>query len=129
MSRRTQKVEIYPANEESGLAFVSTDLGHIFKSNLGNEFGVMLRGKRPHKPKFARDIVDTKTPLLCCFLFVSKLKAGQIKTTGQYMNCQTFTNLQFRPLLKSSFNSFHTDFRDTSGEQIPLYLSVSLVLF
>ena len=57
VSRRTQKVEIYLANEGSGLAFLSTDLGHIFGSNVGNEFGVMLRGKGPHKPEFAYDIV------------------------------------------------------------------------
>ena len=53
VSRRTQKVEIYLANEGSGLAFFSTDLGHIFGSNVGTEFGVMLRGKGPHKPEFA----------------------------------------------------------------------------
>ena len=57
VSRRTQKVEIYLANEGSGLAFFSTDLGHIFGSNVGNEFGVMLRGKGLHKPEFAYDIV------------------------------------------------------------------------
>ena len=57
VSRRTQKVEIYLANEGSGLAFFSTDLGNLFGSNFGNEFGVMLRGKGPHKPKFAYDIV------------------------------------------------------------------------
>ena len=39
VSRGTQKVEIYLANEASGLAFSSTDLGHIFGSNVGNEFG------------------------------------------------------------------------------------------
>ena len=44
-SRRTQKSEIYLANEASGLAFFSTNLEHIFGSNIGNEFGVMLRGK------------------------------------------------------------------------------------
>ena len=49
VSRRMQKVEIYLANEGSGLAFFSTDLGHFFGSNVGNEFGVMLRGKGPHK--------------------------------------------------------------------------------
>ena len=43
VSRRTQKVKIYLANEGSGLAFFSTDLGHICGSNVGNEFGVMLR--------------------------------------------------------------------------------------
>ena len=45
VSRRTQKTEIYLANEGSGLAFFSTDLGHVFGSNAGNEFGVMLSRK------------------------------------------------------------------------------------
>ena len=97
----------------------------------------MLRRKGPHKPEFVYDIVlihflniytdliehnivgDTKAPLLRCFLFISKLKAGNIITTGQYMNSQTFSNLQFRPLLENSFHSFHIDMRDTSGEKIP----------
>ena len=57
VSRKTQKVEIYLANERSGLAFFCTDLGHIFGSNVGNDFGVILRGKGPHKPEFAYDIV------------------------------------------------------------------------
>ena len=102
VSWRTQKVEIYLANEGSGLAFFSTDLGHIFGSNVGNEFVVMLRGKGPHKPEFAYDLVrihslmiytdlieynivgDTKAPLLRCFPFISKLKSGDIITTGQF---------------------------------------------
>ena len=135
VSRRTQKVEIYLANEGSGPAFFSTDLEHIFGSNVGIEFGVMLRGKGTHKPKFAYDIVrihslmiytdlieyiivgDTKAPVLRCFLFLSKLKSGDIITTGQYMNYQTFSNRQFRPLLKNSFHSIHIDLRDTSGEK------------
>ena len=117
VSRRKQKVEIYLANEGSGLAFFSTDLGHIFGRNVGNEIGVMLRGKGPHKPEFAYDIVrihslmiysdlieynivgDTQAPLLRCFPFISKLKSGDIITTGQYMNYQTLSNMQFRPLL------------------------------
>ena len=133
VSRRTQKVEVYLANEKSGLALFSTDLGQIFGSIVGNEFGVMLRRKGPHKPKFAYDIVrlhslmiyliqynivgDTKAPLLRCFAFISKLKSGDIITTRQYMNYQTFSNLQFRPLLKNSFHSIHIDLRDTSGEK------------
>ena len=36
VSRRTQSVVIYLANERSGLAFFSTDLGHIFGSIDGN---------------------------------------------------------------------------------------------
>ena len=110
VSRRTQKVEIYLANKRSGLAFFSTDQGHIFGSIVGNEFREMLRGKGPHKPEFAYDLVriyslmiytdlieynivgDTKTPLVRCFPFIAKLKSGDIMTTGQYMNYQTFSN-------------------------------------
>ena len=143
VSRRTQKVEIYLANGGSSLPFFSTDLGQIFGSNVGNEFQVMLRGKGTHKQEFANEIVrihflmiytdpiecnivgDTKTPLLRCFLFISKLQSGDIITTGQYMNYQTFSNLQYRPLLKNTFHSIHIDLRDTSGEKIPL-VSVGL---
>ena len=97
----------------------------------------MLRGKGPHKLEFVYDNVrihsliiytdlieynivgDTKAPLLRCFPFISKLKSGDIITTEQYMNYQTFSNQQFRPLLKNSFHSIHIDLRDTSGEKIP----------
>ena len=143
VSRRTQKVVVMLANDTSGLAFCSTDLGHIFGNNVGNEFGVLMIGKGPHEPEFAYDIVrihslmiysdlveynivgDAKAPLLLCFPFISKLKAGDIITTGQYMNYQTFSNLQFRPLLKKSFHSIHIDLRDTSGEKIA-FVSVGI---
>ena len=68
---------------------------------------------------------DTKAPLLRCFPFISKLKGGDIITIGQYMNYQTFGNLQFRPLLKTSSLSIHFDPRDTFGEKIP-FLSVGI---
>ena len=128
-------MEIYLAKEGSGLAFFSADLGHIFGSNVRHEFEVMWRGKRRHQPEFVYDIVcihslmiytdlieynivgDTKAPLLRCFLFILKLKAGYVITTGQYMNYQTFSNLHFRPLLKNSLHSIHIDLRDTSGEK------------
>ena len=97
-------------------------------------------GKKPHDPTFAYDIVrihslmiytdivdynivgDTKASLPRCFTFISKLKSGDIITTGQYMNYQTFSNLQLRRLLKKSFHSIHIDLRDTSGEKIPFVL-------
>ena len=146
VTRRTQKVEIYLADERSGVAFFSTDLGHIFGSIVGNDFAVMLRGEGPYKPKFAYDIVrihslmiytdlieynivgDTKAPLLRCFPFISKLKCEDIITTGLYMNYQTFSNLQLRPLLKNSFHSIHIDLRDTSGEKLP-FVSVGNTRF
>ena len=45
VSRRTQKVVIILANDSSGLAFCSTDLGHISGNNVRNEFGVLMIGK------------------------------------------------------------------------------------
>ena len=59
-----------------------------------------MKRKGPHEPQFAYDIIrihslmissdiveynidgDTKTPLLRCFPFISKLKDGDIITTG-----------------------------------------------
>ena len=111
VSRRTQNVVILLENDTSGLAFCSTDLGHIFGNNVVNELGVLMIGKGPHEPEFAYDIVripslmiysdlveyniigDTKPPLLRCFPFIAKLKGGDIITTEQYMNYQIFSNL------------------------------------
>ena len=143
VSRRTQKVVIMLANDCSGLAFCSTDLGHIFGNNVGNEFGVLLIGKGLQEPEFAYAIVrihllmiysdiveynivgDTKAPFLRCFHFISKLKGGDIVTLGQYINYQTFSNLQFRPPLKNSFLCIHTILRDPTGEKIP-FVSVGI---
>ena len=92
VSRRTQKIVIMLAHVTSGLAVCSTELGHIFGNNVGNEFGVLMIGNGPHEPHFAYDIVrihslivysdlveynivgDTEAPLLRCFPFISKLK-------------------------------------------------------
>ena len=130
-------------NDNSGRAFCSTDLGHFFGKHVGNEFGVLMIGRGPHKPEFAYDIVrilslmiysdlveynivgDTKAPMLRCFPFISKLRGEDIITIGQYMNYQTFSNLQLRPLLKIFFHSMHIDLRDTSGEKIP-FVSVGI---
>ena len=137
VNRVTQKVKVYLANEESSLAIFSSDLRHTFGRDVRNDSGILLSGKGPHEPTFAYDIVriqslmiyteiveynivgDTKAPLLRCFPIISKLKSGDIITTRQYMNYQTFSNLQFRRLLKNSFHSIHIDLRDTSGEKIP----------
>ena len=99
------------ASDTSGLAFCSTDLGHIFGNKVGNEFEVLMIGKGPYEPEFAWDILrihslmiysdlveykivgDMKSPLLRCFHSMSKLKGGDIITSGQYMNYQTFSNL------------------------------------
>ena len=68
---------------------------------------------------------DTKTPLLPCFPFISKLKAGDIITIEKCMNYQTISNLQFRPLHKNFFHIIQIDFRDPSGEKIP-FVSVGI---
>ena len=146
VSRKTQKVEIYLANEASGLAFFSTDLGHVFGSNVGNEFGLMLRGKGPHKPEFAYDLVrihslvkytdlieynivgDTKAPLLRCFLFISKIQSGDIITTGQYMNYQFLASCNSDRCSKILFTVFTLTWETRAVKKYPLYMSVSLVL-
>ena len=135
-----QKVKVYLANGESSLAIFSTDLTHIFGGDVRSDLGILMSGKSSHEPTFAYDIVrtqslmiytdiveynivgDTKTPLLRCFLFIPKFKSGDIRTTGQYMNYQTSSNLQFRRLLKNSSHSIHIDLRDTSGEKISFVL-------
>ena len=96
-----------------------------------------MRGKLQHEPTFAYNIVrihsrmvytdiveynivgDKKAPLLRCFPFISKLKSVDVITTGQYINYQTFSNLQFRRLLKNSLHSIHIYFPDTFGEKFP----------
>ena len=143
VSRRSQKVLIILPNDTSGLAFCGTDSSHIFGNNVGNQFGVLMKGEGPQEPQIAYDIVcihslmiysdlveysivgDAKAPLLRCFPLISKLQGGDIITTEQYMNYLTFSKLQFRPLLKNSFHSINIDLRDTSGEKIP-FVSVGI---
>ena len=136
-SWRRQKIESQLAKQEAGLAFCSTDLGHLFKSNVGKDFGVLLRAEELHKPKFAYVIVrihalmiytnlieyqivnNTKVPLLRCCPFVSEKKTGEMITNRQYNNYQTFSNLQFKPLLKNCFHCLHVDLRHKCGEKLP----------
>ena len=125
VSRVTQKIKVHMANEESSLGIFSTDSGHLFGGDVRNDLGILLCEKGPLEPTFASEIVrihslmvqtdnveynivdETNAPLLRCFPFISKLKSGDIITTGQYMNYQIFSNLQFKRLLKSSYHSTH----------------------
>ena len=109
----------------------------MFGGNVGNEDGVMMRAKAPDKLAFFYEIVrihslmlyavpidyniigNTKAPLLLCIPFILQLKTRNNITTGQYMNYQTFSNLQLRPLFLNSVNSFHIDLINTSGEKTP----------
>ena len=86
VSRRTQKVEIYLSNGGSALAFFSTDLGHNFGSNVGNEFGVMLRGKGPHKPEFAYDSVRIHSLMIYTDLIEYNI-VGETKQWKQKLHC------------------------------------------
>ena len=121
----------------------STDLGHMFEMNSGNEFRVMWRGTGPHEPRFPHDLVpidllkmytvlieynsasDTKAPLLRFTPFNSKLKPEDVITTGQYMNYQTFRNSKFRLHLKNSFHSSHIDLKDTSDEFFFVFIGIT----
>ena len=48
------------------------------------------------------------------------LKAGYIINTGQYMNYETFGNLQFKPLQKFFFHIIHIELRHTISEKVPV---------
>ena len=106
----------------------------------------MFRRRRPHIPEFGYDVFrlhslmintdvteynivsDTKMPLLRWFPVISKIKTGDNITTGHYMNYKTFSNLEFRSLLKKSFHTIHNHLRDTSGEEIP-FVTVGVTRF
>ena len=42
-----------------------------------------------------------------------------IMNTRQYMSYETFSNLNFRPLLKIYFLNFEINLKDTNGEKTP----------
>ena len=141
-----KKIAFWLVNDESKLVISSIDLGHIFGCDVRNDRGILMFSKGPHKPLFAYDIVrihsliidtdiveynlvgETKAPLLRCFPIISNVKSGDVITTGQYMNYQTFSNLQFRRLLKKSFHSVQIGLRDTSEEKI-LFVSLGITRF
>ena len=69
------------ANDNSGLAFCSTDLGHIFGNNVGNEFEVLMIGKGHHEPErgfgaLAQVIGRTAIPLLRKFFVPAAKRVG-----------------------------------------------------
>ena len=140
----TQKVAIHLPEDQSVFIIQSADLSHIFGCDLEqNQTGVIMKGKGPNYPQYSYDIIrihslmiysdiieynivgDTKTPLLRCIPFISKVKSGDIISTGQYMNYQSFTNLQFKKLLKKSFHIIKIELRETTGEKIP-FVSVGI---
>ena len=84
----------------------------------------MLPALSAYTPSYYTDLMSTillatHVSLHRCFPFISTLKAGDIITTGLDLNYQTFSNLQFWPLLKNFFDSKHIHLRDTSGEETP----------
>ena len=96
-----------------------------------------MSGAGPHFPKFPYDIVrihtlmiysdfveynivgDTKAALLSCIPFISKIKHGDIISTGHYMNYQNFPNLQLKKVLKKFFHSIKLQLRNSNGEKVP----------
>ena len=147
VTRRTQRDEIYLADGGCGLAFFSTDLEHSFVSNVGIDFGELWKVKGHHKPEISYYIVrihslminkdlieynivgDKKVPLLRCIFFVSKLKDGEIITTGQSKNYQKLSNFQFRQLLNIVFQNNNSDLTDMSCENIPfVYVGITRLI-
>ena len=113
--------------EKPGFALFSTDLGHIFGSNIGEDFGVRLRGKKVTYQKNCQKrcrrtplmiytythlikyniIDDTNVPLLCFFRFFQEQKPGKI-CYRRYMSYQSFSKLQLKPLFDSFIDLGYT---------------------
>ena len=112
-------------------------MSHIFGFDLEQiKTGFIKKGKGPHYPQSSYDIKrihslivssditeyniigDTKTPLFRCFPYISKVKSGDITSTRQYMNYQSFTILQFKKRLKKSLHTIKIELRDSTGEKI-----------
>ena len=140
--RRTQNVEIYLAKKDLVLPSLvriwdtfsevmlvlwstverkRTSRSRICLRHCTHTLSLDIHG--PDWVQYRRRHESSIAALLC---FFSKLKFGDIITTGQYMNYQTFSKLQFRPLLKSSFHSVHIDLKDMSGELKPV-VSVGII--
>ena len=99
----------------------SADLSNIFRCDLeqNQTLGyherkrstLFLRFYKNTIPNDFSDVIehniggDTKILLLRCTPFNSKVNNGDITFTRQNMNNQSFTNLQFKKLLKNSFHS------------------------
>ena len=67
---------------------------------------------------------DTETTVLRCFPFFSKRKAEKIKISGQYMNYRTFSNRQFRPMLKKSLQGLDMDLKDEK-KKVPVFVGIT----
>ena len=65
--------------------FFNMELGHIVGSYVGKEFGVMLRGKIPHKPGFAYGIV-----FIHCLKHYTDLIEHCIVATQKFPCCGAF---------------------------------------
>ena len=70
-----------------------------------------------------------KICITALLFFISTLKAGDIITTRQYIKYQPFIKLQFRPWPKVFFIVITMTCETRAMKKIPLYLSLSLVLF
>ena len=118
----TQKVAVHLPENQLVFIIQISDLSHIFGCDLEqNQTGVIIKRKGPHYPQYFYDIIrrhsliiysdnmeynivgDAKTPLLRCIPIISKVKSGDINSTGQYMNYQPFRKLQLKNCRKVLF--------------------------
>ena len=146
-SRRTQKVEVYLANEDMVLHSIHRTwetisvvmfAGNLVRcweeKNIRNLILFRTLSRYILSIMICTDLVkytivgDTNASLLRCFPFLTKLKAGDNIAIGQNMHCQTCSNLQFRPPLKNWFHFIHIDLRDTSIDKT-FFVSVGFTRF
>ena len=115
VDKMTQTVAVHLTESQSVFMIQISGLSHVFGCELEqSQTGFIMKGKGPHYPQDSYDIIklhslmiysdiieynivgDTKTPLLRCIPFLSKVKKVDIISTGHYKNYHSFTNLQFK---------------------------------
>ena len=136
VNKITRKIAVHSFEDQS-VFNTSSDLNHFLSCDFEqNQTGVIMSGKGPHYLQYSYDIIrirslmiytdiieyrivgDTKTPLLRCIPFISKVKSRDIISTGQYKNYQSLTKLQLKKLLKNSFHSIKLELRDSTGKKV-----------
>ena len=140
-------VGIYLANEISGIAFLSTDLGQTFRSRVGDEFGVVLKKKdltnqnllttlsaytlSCYTQIWLKTIVSmTRRPCYCvAFLFFQSSKLPTLKLLDSTSTIGPFVTYKSDRCPKNPFIPFTLTRETRAKKKYSVYLSVSSVLF
>lgn len=138
VEKHTQNVLITLPKDSSRLNIRSKDLAAL----LGYDGLVLIMGRGPHKGTFPMDILgahelnvyvdliehgiigDVKAPILRSFPLQTKMKSTDKSDSlsvniDRLMQFRQFPQLQYKRVMKNSFQSIHVTLRDQRGRIVP----------